>query len=164
MTAIGGFDLDMWMTKMSAMITGAPEELRFVLSQIKMSKSKSDGMKALSSSTINAEMLGKTLAYLQNTQENDESITRLLKEGKKEMIIREVVNFMPLNCVTCNKDSQFQPGDRPQVRCRRCCRGACIECFPEPKNGWVYLCKICDKDVQKLQVIPETSANGNSLF
>ena len=37
-----------------------------------------------------------------------------------------------------------------------CCRGACIECFPEPKNGWVYLCKICDKDVQKIQVIPET--------
>ena len=47
-------------------------------------------------------------------------------------------------------------GSRPQVRCRRCSRGACVECFPEPKTGWMFLCSICDKDVMMEKSIPES--------
>ena len=84
-----------------------------------------------------------------DSQVTDEAITKLLKEGKKDKIIREVLNLMPLPCVTCTKDSEYQAGDRPAVRCRRCSRGACKDCFPQPKNGWVFLCSICDKNVMR---------------
>ena len=152
---MAGINLDLWMTKMASMIVEAPEELRFVLDKVKMNASKADNMKSLGATSINVEMLANTLSYLMAVQVTDESITRLLKEGKKDMIIREVVNLMPMPCVTCNRDSEFKPGDKPQVRCKRCSRGACVDCFPEPKNGWTYLCKVCDDDVQKQQCIPE---------
>ena len=91
-----------------------------------------------------------------NIQVTDGNITRLLKEGKKDMILRQVVNMMPLPCLTCNKDIEFKPTDKPQVRCRRCDRGACPDCFPEPKNGWAYLCKPCNGIVMKQENIAET--------
>ena len=140
---------------MADLIAAAPEELRHVLEKVKMSQSKADNMKSLGDPTINKELLAKTLGHLKNINMDDESITMLLKDGRKDMIIREVINLMPMPCVTCNSDSEFQPGDKPQVRCRRCRRGACKDCFPEPKNGWVYLCSICDEKVLKVQKVPE---------
>ena len=110
---------------MATIISAAPEELRHVLGMVKMSKTKSENMKSLGGNGINVDMLTKTLAYLMNIEENDEAITRLLKDGKKDMIVRQVVNLMPLPCLTCNQDTQFKVGDKPQVRCRRCDRGAC---------------------------------------
>ena len=86
-TGIGGINIDLWITRMASMIAEAPEELRIVLTQIKMVKTKRDALKALGSTNINVEMLAKTLAYLQDSLMTDESITRLLKEGKKKMII-----------------------------------------------------------------------------
>ena len=144
------------MAKMATLIRDAPEELRHVLMKMKMSKTKADSIKCLGANTINNEMLGKTLAFLMDIQVTDENITRLLKDGKKDMILRQVVNLMPLPCITCNNDTEFKPTDRPQVRCRRCDRGACADCFPEPKNGWAYLCKTCDEVIKKQESIPET--------
>ena len=92
---------------MADLIAGAPEELRHVLEKVKMSQSKYSNMKSLGATTINTEMLGNTLAYLMDIQVTDDDITRLLKEGKKDMIIRQVVNMMPLPCVTCNGDAEL---------------------------------------------------------
>ena len=140
---------------MARIIADAPEEICHVLMKVKMEISKSDSVKSLGATNINVDMLSKTLGYIKDIQVNDESITRLLKEGKKEMIVRALINLMPLPCVTCNQDSEFQIEDRPQVRCRRCNRGACVECFPEPKNGWAHLCKCCDEIIQKQLCIPK---------
>ena len=143
------------MTKRGTLIAQAPEELRHVISKVKMNTSKAESMRSLGAVTINTEMLGKTLAYLMDIEVTDNNITRLLKEGKKDMIVRTMVNLMPLPCLTCNHDIEFKPTDKPQVRCKRCDRGACTVCFPEPKNGWAYLCKICDADIEKQECIPE---------
>ena len=156
----GGMDMDKCVAKMARIIAAATEEIKPVLVKIKMNASKMENMKSLDKClggpAISNEMLANTLAFLKDTQAGDEDIAGLLKEGKKESIIREVFSLMPLPCLTCTMDVEFQPGDRPQVRCRRCKRGACVECLPEPKTGWVYLCSICDKDVQKEQSIPES--------
>ena len=135
MAGIGGINQDVWITKMAKIIADAPDELRHVLMKVKMAISKNDSIKSLGATSINVDMLSKTLSYIMDIQVNDETITRLLKEGKKEMIVRELINLMPLPCVTCNQDAEFQIGDKPQVRCRRCNRGACVTCFSEPKNG-----------------------------
>ena len=148
--------MEKWVASNATLISDAPEEeLCHVLSRVKMELTKTECMKSLGHNSINAEMLSNTLAYLMDVQVTDNSITRLLKEGKKDMIVRQVVNMMPLPCLTCNKDSQFKPG-QAQVRCRRCDRGACVDCFPEPKNGWAYLCKNCDLDVKQQDRIPDT--------
>ena len=152
----GGMDLEKCVAKMARIITAAPEEIKPVLVRMKMKASKSENMKSLGGPNINNEMLANTLAFLKDIQVDDECISGLLKEGKKDLIIREVMNLMPLPCVTCTLDSEFQPGDRPQVRCRRCKRGACIKCQPEPKTGWLHLCKICDEEVQKEQSLPDS--------
>ena len=140
---------------MADLIAAAPEELRHVLEKVKMSATKYNNMKSLGAATINTEMLGNTLAYLMDIQVTDDDITRLLKEGKKDMIIRQVVNMMPLPCFTCNGAAKYKPGEKPQVRCRRYARGACTQCFPEPMKGWAYLYKDCDQEVQQQQCIPE---------
>ena len=95
---------------------------------VKMSASLEENRKSLTTNTINTEMMGKTLAFLLDIEVTDEKIAGLLKEGRKDLIIRELINLMPLACVTCNRDTEYQVGDKPAVRCRRCSRGACREC------------------------------------
>ena len=141
--------------KGAIILAAAPEELRPVLNAVKMGATIEENKKSLASNKINTEMLGQTLAFLLDTQVNDERIAGLLKEGRKDLIIRELINLMPLACVTCNRDTEYQVGDKPAVRCRRCSRGACRECFPLPQNGWVYLCCNCDRDVLKQCAMPE---------
>ena len=155
MSGLGGMDQTKCVAKLARLITEAPAEPKIVLNKVKMTKSKAENLKSLGAPVINKEMLAMTLGHLRNINVDDESITMLLKDGKKHMIIREVMNLMPFPCVTCHKDAEFQAGDNPQVRCRSCRRGACKACFTEPQNGWVYLCSRCDKNVQKEQEIPE---------
>ena len=136
MVGVGGINEEKWVAKMARIISDAPEEHRPVLTRVKMEISKGESVKGLGATTINVDMLSKTLGYIMDIQVTDDTITRLLKEGKKEMIVRELINLMPLPCLTCNQDSKFHIGDSPQVKCSR---GACVECFPKPKNGWAHL-------------------------
>ena len=150
-------DIQKWMAKGARILTDAPEEIKPVLAKVKMNQKKEDTMKnGLGHNSINVEMLANTLAYLLEIQVTDEIITGLLKEGKKERIFREVTNLMPLTCVTCRRDTEYQVGEKPTVRCRRCNRGACKECFPLPQQGWAYLCSICDDEVQKQSDMPQS--------
>ena len=91
--------------KVAILIAEAPEEIRDVLAKIKISLTKADSIWCLGATFINNKMLGKTLAYLMDVDVMDKKITRLLKEGKKEMIFRQVINMMPLPCITCNNDA-----------------------------------------------------------
>ena len=144
-----------WIAKSAKIIAEAPDEIKPVLVQVKMNQKKDKSMKSLGSNGINVDMLSNTLAYLLEIEVTHERISELLKEGKKELIFRELCNLMPLPCVTCRRDSEYQVGETPVVRCRRCSRGACKECFPLPQQGWAYLCSICDDDIQKQCAMPD---------
>ena len=91
---MAGVNLDEWMARMATIVSDAPEEHRHVLNMVKMSKTKKENMKSLGGTGINVEMLAKTLAYLMDIQVTDETISRLLKEGKKDMIVRQLVMLL----------------------------------------------------------------------
>ena len=141
------------MERMAFILAEAPEDIKPVLVKIKMDQDKDTNMKALGCSTT--ELLTKTLAYLMKCEVTDEKITRLVMKGKKMMIIRNLWNLMPEQCTTCLKDYHHPLGEEPMVRCRRCSKGACSECYPEKVLRWHYLCSTCDLVVGEQLALPE---------
>ena len=148
---------------MSIILAEAPEELRFLLAEVKMEQDKKANLKNLNSTSINSEMLTKTLAYLMSVDITDEKITRLLKNGKQEMIMRMLLNLMPMQCLTCLKDTLHLVGEVPMVKCRRCARGGCRDCYPEPVPGWSYLCGSCEEWMEKEIQLLEDCVSGKQI-
>ena len=121
--------------RMFHIIAEAPEEFRLLLAKVKMEEDKKTNLKNLSNSSINSEMMTNDLAYLMSVDVTDEKITILLKNGKQEMVMRTLLNLMPLECTTCLKDTVYLVDEVPRVRCRRWNRGACRDCCPESVLG-----------------------------
>ena len=76
-----------YVAKMARLIAEAPVELRFVLNTVKMTSSKAENMSSLGATNTNKEFLVKTLGQLRKIDMDYESITILLKDGKKDLII-----------------------------------------------------------------------------
>ena len=71
------------------------------------------------------------------------------------MIMKLLVNLMPEQCNTCMKDYYHLVEEEPKVRCRRCARGACPDCYKEKVLHWHYLCNECDLHVSEQLSLPE---------
>ena len=94
------------MERMGFIITQAPDEVKPVLVKIKTDQDKAANMKNLSNTSLNTEVLSKTLAFLMNCEEKDERITKLVRKGKQMMIMKLLVNLMPEQCNTCMKENK----------------------------------------------------------
>ena len=141
--------------RMAFLLTEAPEDIKPIFVKVKMDQDKSSQMKALGCGTINNEMMSKTLAYLWKCEVTDEKITRLVMKGKKMTILNLLWNLMPEQCSSCLKDYHHIMEEEPKVRCRRCNKGACPDCFPENVHRWRHLCDICDIEVGEQLALPE---------
>ena len=152
---MSGTNENKFLERMAFIVSEAPEELKCVLTKVRMDQDWKTSMKSLGCSSLNSEVLGKTLAYLMGLDVIDKQVTRLLKQGLQEMICRKTLHLMPEQCRVCLDDYHFSPGEIPRVRCRRCERGACPDCYPVPRLHWSFLCNECDIQVGEQMEIKE---------
>ena len=102
--------------------------------------------------SASSQALARTYAHLTNLKEDEEDVTKFLKEGLVEMIFYRLKQLMPAGCKKCNKVHVIGREEVPKVTCRMCGIGACKDCYPveEAMGKWSYLCGTCDKDVSKM--------------
>ena len=74
--------------------------------------------------------MAKTYAYLKDTKVDDDAITKLNVAVLRIMLLHRLLKLMPEACRTCNETSFFERTQVPMVRCSRCSKGACGECYP----------------------------------
>ena len=150
-----GTEENKFLERMGFIMSAAPVELRPVLIKVRMDQDLKANMKSLAASSFTTELLGKTLAHLTGLEVSDREVTRLLKPGLQEMICRKALHLMPEQCRVCLEDSYYSVGEVPKVRCRRCARGVCSDCFPAPVPHWIVLCNECDLQVGEQLEIKE---------
>ena len=99
-----------------------------------------------------SQALARTYAHLTNLKEDEEDVTKFLKEGLVEMIFYRLKQLMPIGCKKCNKVHANGREEVPKVTCRMCGIGACKDCYPveEAMGKWCFLCGECDKSVSKM--------------
>ena len=102
--------------------------------------------------SASSQALAKTYAHLTNLKEDEEDVTKFLKEGLVEMIFYRLKQLMPAGCKKCNKVHVIGREEVPKVTCRMCGIGACKDCYPveEAMGKWSFLCGNCDKEVSKM--------------
>ena len=102
--------------------------------------------------SASSQALAKTYAHLTNLKEDEEDVTKFLKEGLVEMIFFRLKQLMPAGCKKCNQVHVIGREEVPKVTCRMCGIGACKDCYPveEAMGKWSYLCGSCDKEVSKM--------------
>lgn len=102
--------------------------------------------------SASSQALARTYAHLTNLKEDEEDVTKFLKEGLVEMIFYRLKQLMPAGCKKCNKVHVNGREEVPQVTCRMCGIGACKDCYPveEAMGKWSFLCGECDKSVSKM--------------
>ena len=102
--------------------------------------------------TVSSQALARTYAHLTNLKEDEEDVTKFLKEGLVEMILYRLKQLMPVGCKKCNNVYVNGREEVPQVTCRMCGIGACKDCYPveEAMGKWFFLCGECDKSVSKM--------------
>ena len=107
-------------------------------------------MKNLTSAS--SEVLSKTYAFLTNLKEDDDDVTKFVKDGWAQMIFYRLKQLMPVGCKKCNEVYSNGRQEVPRVTCRVCGIGACKDCFPaeEALGKWFYLCGTCDSTVTKM--------------
>ena len=102
--------------------------------------------------SASSQALAKTYAHLTNLKEDEEDVTKFLKEGLVEMIFYRLKQLMPVGCKKCNNVYANSREEVPQVSCRMCGIGACKDCYPveEAMGKWSFLCGDCDNSVSKM--------------
>ena len=133
-------------------ISAAPENIKAALMRIKMENSFMTNFGALEG--VTCEVMADTLAYLLDTNINDDRIKRLLKKGRQLMILRTLINLMPTQCTVCTKNYHYMVGEPVAVQCTRCTRPACGECFPQRHLHWHHLCDRCTTKVEEQEGVP----------
>ena len=124
------------------------EEVKAALFKVKMGVVWETNYKALQG--VNRQVMAKTYAYLKDTKVDDDAITKLNVAGLRIMLLHRLLELMPELCRTCNKTSFFERTQVPMVRCSRCNKGACGECYPSDISQCKsihYLCHGCTKIV-----------------
>ena len=126
------------------------DEVGKTILMVKPGDSIKEVIKNLTSASSQA--LAKTYAHLTNLKEDEEDVTKFLKEGLVEMIFYRLKQLMPAGCKKCNKVQVIGREEVPKVTCRMCGIGACKDCYPveEAMGKWSYLCGSCDKEVSKM--------------
>ena len=121
------------------------------LYKIKARDSRTQNVKNLGNKAKQNE-LALTYAFLMNTEEKDEEVTKFNMIGLQNMIMNRVKQLMPVGCPKCNQVYVNERQGAPQVTCRMCGVGACPDCFSseERKNRWTFLCRSCDKIVTNM--------------
>ena len=124
------------------------EEVKAALFKVKMGVTWESNFKGLQG--VSRQVMAKTYAYLKDIKVEDEAITKLNVAGLRIMLLHRLLELMPELCRTCNKTYFFERTEVPMVRCSRCNKGACSECYPADISKCKsihYLCHGCTKIV-----------------
>ena len=124
------------------------EEVKAALFKVKMGVTWESNYKGLQG--VSRQVMAKTYAYLKDIKVEDEAITKLNVAGLRIMLLHRLLELMPELCRTCNKTYFFERTKVPMVRCSRCNKGACGECYPADISQCKsihYLCHGCTKIV-----------------
>ena len=126
------------------------DEVANTILLVKPGDSIKEVMKNLTSAS--SEVLAKTYAFLTNLKEDDDDVTKFVKDGWVQMIFYRLKQLMPVGCKKCNLVYSNGRQEAPRVTCRVCGIGACKECFPaeEAQGKWFFLCGSCDKTVSTM--------------
>ena len=126
------------------------DEVANTIMLVKPGDSIKEVMKNLTSAS--SEVLAKTYAFLTNLMEDDDDVTKFVKDGWVQMIFYRLKQLMPKGCKKCNQVYSNGRQEAPRVTCRVCGIGACKECFPaeEAQGKWFFLCGSCDKTVSMM--------------
>ena len=120
------------------------EEVKAALFKVKMGKDWELNRKGLQG--VSRQVMANTYAYLKNIKVDDEAINKLNVAGLRIMLWQRLQELMPELCRTCNNTYFFERTEVPMVRCSRCNKGACRECFPvdiSQGKSIHYLCYGC---------------------
>ena len=124
------------------------EEVKAALFKVKMGVLWESNYKSLQG--VGRQVMAKTYAYLKDIKVEDDAITKLNVAGLRIMLLHRLLELMPELCRTCNKTNFFERTEVPMVRCSRCNKGACVECYPADISQCKsihYLCHGCTKIV-----------------
>ena len=99
--------------------------------------------------TASSEVLSRTYAFLMNLKEDDDDVTKFVKDGWAQMIFYRLKQLMPIGCKKCNQVYKNERQEVARVSCRVCGIGACKDCYPaeEALGKWFFLCGSCDKTI-----------------
>jgi hypothetical protein len=131
------------------------ERVRNVLKEIKASKTFEENTKAITN--VLAANLKVTLFFLRGLEEgtNNSEINGHRQPGLVRCVLLEVQNLLPFKCNSCCNMVLNKRLDNPEVRCRGCGIGACLDCFTDDKAGWSFLCSPCGTTVDNKRKTPE---------
>ena len=146
--------------------------VRAVLHSMKVGQTREANIRAICGKKGKAQDLRDTLDYLYCTTSEDNATIKvgldaeaatLVSRGLAEKIVGRVENLLPEDCVSCKKEYCYLPLDVPELRCFKCSKGACPNCYQEDKDtirnlkmnkgGMYYLCQSCTFVVKKLDEI-----------
>ena len=150
--------------------------VREVLNEIKAVKTRKQNMDIINQFTV--DKLAETLAFLMGTtmeeasKEMKDEINSYVKKGLVEMVVRTIEKLWTEFCSTCMKEYCTYPEEHMLIRCVRCERGACKDCFEEDMEafnqlkmrgrGIYFLCTSCVTLVKVQDKIPEVGVKKAS--
>ena len=145
------------------------ENVRMALLEIKEVNTRKKNVDGINK--MKQKDLVDTLAFLygltmeETTKEFLDEANSYKKEGLAEKVIRRIENLWPQDCSTCRTEYSFYPEECTELKCVRCERGACGDCYNGDKEdfnklkmrggGIYYLCTPCVSKVKTQDLIAE---------